>query len=192
MMLYAIKGDLIKKESLKAIVDVNGIIFDVSVPLSTLEKLPESGQITLFVELVIGEKSIKLYGFSTEEERLLFNRLRKISKIGAQTAISILSNIAVQDFYRAIEQQNKDLLMSIPGIGKKTALSIIVEMASKLPKPEDNLPSIVVDTVETLKNLGFSTKEAGEIVSEIHRLHPEMTLEELLKESLKRLKKNVY
>ncbi len=192
MMLYAIKGDLIKKESLKAIVDVNGIIFDVSVPLSTLEKLPESGQITLFVELVIGEKSIKLYGFSTEEEKLLFNRLRKISKIGAQTAISILSNIAVQDFYRAIEQQNKDLLMSIPGIGKKTALSIIVEMASKLPKPEDNLPSIVVDTVETLKNLGFSTKEAGEIVSEIHRLHPEMTLEELLKESLKRLKKNVY
>ena len=192
MMLYAIKGDLIKKESLKAIVDVNGIIFDVSVPLSTLEKLTESGRITLFVELVIGEKSIKLYGFSTEEERLLFNRLRKISKIGAQTAISILSNIAVQDFYKAIEQQNKDLLMSIPGIGKKTALSIIVEMASKLPKSEDNLPSIVVDTVETLKNLGFSAKEAGETVSEIHRLHPEMALEELLKESLKRLKKSVY
>jgi len=192
MMLYAIKGNLIKKESLKAIVDVNGIIFDVNVPLSTLEKLPENGRITLFVELVIGEKSIKLYGFSTEEEKLLFNRLRKISKIGAQTAISILSNIAVQDFYRAIEEQNKNLLMSIPGIGKKTALSIIVEMASKLPKPEENLPSIVVDTVETLKNLGFSAKEAGETALEIHKLHPEMTLEELLKESLRRLKKNVY
>ncbi len=187
-MLYALKGKLIKKENLKAIVDVGGIVFDITVPLSTSEKLPGEGDVELFVELVIGEKSVKLYGFSTEEERMLFNELRKISKIGAQTALSILSNVTVKEFYEAIEKQDKDLLISIPGIGKKTALSIIVEMASKIPKMEQAVPQLVKDTIDTLKNLGFSKKDASDVVSTIYKANPNISIEELLKESLKRLR----
>ncbi len=187
-MLYAIKGKLIKKENLKAIIDVNGIIFDITVPLSTSEQLPNEGDVSLFVELVIGEKSVKLYGFLTEDEKRLFNELRKISKIGTQTALAILSNISVNEFYEAIEKQDKDLLISIPGIGKKTALSIIVEMASKLPKQDQFIPSIVKDTIDTLINLGFAKNKVSEIVTKIHQSNPNISLEELIKESLKKLK----
>ena len=191
-MLYALHGKLVKKENLKLAIDVNGIVFEVIAPLSTIEKLPEEGYVKLFVELVIGEKSVKLYGFYTEDEKNLFNQLRKISKIGAQTAISILSNITVEEFYKAIEEQNKDLLMNIPGIGKKTALSIIVEMASKLPKTQESLPQIVVDTIETLKSLGFKEKEARKVALDTFENNHSITLELLIKESLKKLRKDVY
>ena len=191
-MLYALHGKLIKKENLKVAIDINGIVFEVITPLSTIEKLPEKGYVKLFVELVIGEKSVKLYGFYTEDEKNLFNQLRKISKIGAQTAISILSNITVEEFYKAVEEQNKDLLMNIPGIGKKTALSIIVEMASKLPKTQESLPQIVVDTIETLKSLGFKEKEARKVALDTFGNNRSITLELLIKESLKKLRKNVY
>ena len=191
-MLYALHGKLIKKENLKVAIDVNGIVFEVITPLSTIEKLPEEGYVKLFVELVIGEKSVKLYGFYTEDEKNLFNQLRKISKIGAQTAISILSNITVEEFYKAVEEQNKDLLMNIPGIGKKTALSIIVEMASKLPKTQESLPQIVVDTIETLKSLGFKEKEARKVALDTFENNRSITLELLIKESLKKLRKDVY
>lgn len=191
-MLYALHGKLVKKENLKLAIDVNGIVFEVIAPLSTIEKLPEEGYAKLFVELVIGEKSVKLYGFYTEDEKNLFNQLRKISKIGAQTAISILSNITVEEFYKAVEEQNKDLLMNIPGIGKKTALSIIVEMASKLPKTQESLPQIVVDTIETLKSLGFKEKEARKVALDTFENNRSITLELLIKESLKKLRKNVY
>ena len=191
-MLYALHGKLVKKENLKLAIDVNGIVFEVIAPLSTIEKLPEEGYVKLFVELVIGEKSVKLYGFYTEDEKNLFNQLRKISKIGAQTAISILSNITVEEFYKAVEEQNKDLLMNIPGIGKKTALSIIVEMASKLPKTQESLPQIVVDTIETLKSLGFKEKEARKVALDTFENNRSITLELLIKESLKKLRKDVY
>ncbi len=191
-MLYALHGKLIKKENLKVAIDVNGIVFEVIAPLSTIEKLPEQGYAKLFVELVIGEKSVKLYGFYTEDEKNLFNQLRKISKIGAQTAISILSNITVEEFYKAVEEQNKDLLMNIPGIGKKTALSIIVEIASKLPKTKESLPQIVVDTIETLKSLGFKEKEARKVALDTFENNRSITLELLIKESLKKLRKDVY
>ncbi len=191
-MLYAIKGNLLKKEHLKAIIDVGGIVFDVTVPLSTLEKLPKTGEVTLFVELVIGEKNVKLYGFYTEDEKKLFDQLRKISKIGAQTALSILSNVSVNDFFEAIKNQDSKLLMSIPGIGKKTALSIIVEMASKIPQDTKQQSKIVIDSIETLVNLGFSKKEASSVVNSVYDENNQITLEELIKESLKRLRKNAY
>jgi len=191
-MLYALHGKLIKKDNLKVAIDVNGMVFEVITPLSTAEKLPEEGYAKLFVELVIGEKSVKLYGFYREDEKILFNQLRKISKIGAQTAISILSNITVEEFYKAVEEQNKDILMSIPGIGKKTALSIIVEMASKLPKTKENIPQIVIDTIETLKSLGFKEKDAKKAAFDTFENNSSITLELLIKESLKKLRKDVY
>ncbi|AEA33122.1 Holliday junction branch migration protein RuvA [Hippea maritima] len=186
-MLEAVRGTLVDKTNLKAVIDVNGLMLDISIPLSTFNKLPEIGEeCTLLCELVIGEKSLKLYGFSTKEEKNLFNSLRKISKIGAQTAISILSNISIEQFYRAIEEQNKELLTKIPGIGKKTAISIIVEFSSKIPKTDN--PPIVDDAITTLQGLGFSQSDASKIVNEIYRNKPNITIEDLIKESLKNIK----
>ncbi|WP_025270697.1 Holliday junction branch migration protein RuvA [Hippea sp. KM1] len=186
-MLEAVRGTLIDKANLKAVVDVGGLMLDISIPLSTFNKLPEVGrECMLFCEVVIGEKNIKLYGFATKEEKELFNSLRKISKIGAQTAISILSNISIDQFYKAIEEQNKELLTKIPGVGKKTALSIIVELSSKIPQTQN--PPIVEDAIATLQGLGFSYSEASKTVNEIYKSNANMTIEELIKESLKHIK----
>ena len=189
-MIEAIEGILVKKENLKAYINVGGIIFEVIVPFSTFNRLPALNEnCMLFVELVIGEKSLKLYGFLTKEEKALFNELRKISKIGSQTAISILSSISIEQFYKAVEEQNKEILMRIPGVGKKTALSIIVELSSKLPQlNKQNTPQIAQEATEALKSLGFSEKEASHIVMQVYEKKPSITIEELLKESLKYFK----
>ncbi len=189
-MIEAIEGILVKKENLKAYINVGGIIFEVIVPFSTFNRLPALNKnCMLFVELVIGEKSLKLYGFLTKEEKTLFNELRKISKIGSQTAISILSSISIEQFYKAVEEQNKEILMRIPGVGKKTALSIIVELSSKLPQlNKQNTPQIAQEATEALKSLGFSEKEASHIVMQVYEKKPSITIEELLKESLKYFK----
>ncbi|WP_035587270.1 Holliday junction branch migration protein RuvA [Hippea jasoniae] len=189
-MIEAIEGILVKKENLKAYINVGGIIFEVIVPFSTFNRLPALNKnCTLFVELVIGEKSLKLYGFLTKDEKTLFNELRKISKIGSQTAISILSSISIEQFYKAVEEQNKEILMRIPGVGKKTALSIIVELSSKLPQlNKQNTPQIAQEATEALKSLGFSEKEASHIVMQVYEKNPSITIEELLKESLKYFK----
>ncbi|WP_022671027.1 Holliday junction branch migration protein RuvA [Hippea alviniae] len=190
-MIEALSGILREKSNLKAVIDVNGIEFNLTIPLSTFDKLPNTNKrCRLFVELVIGEKSIKLYGFATKEEKNLFNELRKISKIGPQTAISILSNISVEEFYAAIQKQDKELLTQIPGIGKKTALNIIVELSNKIPNDELNIPSVVSDAIETLISLGFSKQESEKTVKEIYSKDNSVKLEDLIKESLKSIGKH--
>ncbi len=190
-MLEALSGILREKSNLKAVIDVGGIEFNLTIPLSTFDKLPEINEkCRLFVELVIGEKSVKLYGFATKQEKNLFNELRKISKIGPQTAISILSNISVDEFYAAIQKQDKDLLTKIPGIGKKTALNIIVELSNKIPTAEAEFPSLVSDVVETLVSLGFSKQISEKTVREIYSKNSSIDIEELLKESLKAIGKH--
>ncbi len=190
-MLEALSGILREKSNLKAVIDVGGIEFNLTIPLSTFDKLPEINEkCRLFVELVIGEKSVKLYGFATKQEKNLFNELRKISKIGPQTAISILSNISVDEFYAAIQKQDKDLLTKIPGIGKKTALNIIVELSNKIPTAETEFPSLVSDVVETLVSLGFSKQISEKTVREIYSKNSSIDIEELLKESLKAIGKH--
>ncbi len=184
-MFYAVEGRLVKKESLVAVVDVSGFYLRVQIPLSTQMKLPETGnRCRLFCELVIGEKSLKLYGFATETERKLFNELRKISKIGPQTALSVLSTLSVEQFQRAVATRDEKTLTSIPGIGKKTALSIIVELSSKLPEQETQ-PDMVMDAAEALKNMGFASDKASRVVEEIYSKKPDISIEGLIKEALK-------
>jgi len=191
-VIYALEGILIEKHTLFAAVDVKGIVFRVFIPLSTYDKLPDvNNKCRLFVEAVIGEKMIRLYGFSSLEEKELFNSLRKVSKIGAQTALSILSTLSIEQFYNAVADKNEKILTTVPGVGKKTALSIIVEFSSKLPEMQ-KVDTIVSDAVSTLESLGFSSSESFKRVKAIYDKSSNITIEELIREALKQSKKNVY
>ncbi len=190
-MLYALEGILSSKESLFVVVNVKGIMFRVFIPLSTYVKLPSEGSICkLFTETIIGEKMVRLYGFYTVEEKNLFNALRKISKIGPQTAISVLSSLSIEQFYQAVSNKDEKILTTVPGIGKKTALSIIVEFASKLPEQE-SFDRIVYDAIEVLENMGFPKSHSVNVVKTVYEQNPAISLEDLIKESLRISKKNV-
>ncbi len=190
-MLYAIEGILIKKDSLFAVINVSGIMFRIFVPLSTYTKLPnENKPCKLYIETVIGEKTIRLYGFYTTDEKELFNALRKIPKIGPQTAISVLSSLSVEQFYQAVANKDEKILTTVPGIGKKTALSIIVEFASKLPKQEE-FDRVVYDAIEVLENMGFPKSHSVNVVKTVYEKNRNISLEDLIKESLRISKRNV-
>ena len=190
-MLYGIKGTLKKKENLFVVVDVNGLLFRVFVPLSTYSKLPQQNEeCELFIELIIGEKTLRFYGFYTIEEKELFNALRKISKIGAQTALSILSTFSIEQFYQIIANRDEKMLTEVPGIGKKTAFSVMVEFSSKLPQTE-NLDKTVHDAVEALESLGFPQHKSVKIVQSVYNKNPEISIENLIKEALRLSKKDV-
>ena len=189
-MLYAVRGILALKSSTKAVVDSNGLMFEMAIPLSTYTRLPDVGdECLLYVELVIGEKLVKLYGFATEEEKNLFNELRKVSKIGPQTALSVLSRLSVEQFYRAVAERDEATIRSVPGIGKNTALSVILEFSSKLPTKDGFAGvSVVNDAREALISMGFSAGQVNALVESLYRENPEISLENLIKEALKRVK----
>ncbi len=188
-MLYAVKGVLTLKESIRAVIDANGLFFELLIPLSTYTRLPDTGsECKLFVELVIGEKSVKLYGFLTEEERSLFNELRKISKIGPQTALSVLSRLSVDQFYRAVADRDEATIRSVPGIGKKTALSVIVEFSSRLPSGDKNKRTIADDAKEALIGMGFAPHQVQKLIDSLYDESPEITLEDLIKKALKNIR----
>ncbi len=190
-MLYGLEGILEEKNNLFAVINSNGLFFRVFIPYSTYTKLPDSGNnIKLYTELIIGEKMVRLYGFYTIDEKNLFNALRKISKIGAQSALSVLSTLSVEQFFNAVSSKNEKLLMSIPGIGKKTALSIILEFSSKLPI-QDSVDNIVLDAALALENMGFPKAKSIELIQSIYEKNSNMSIEELIKEALKS-SKDVY
>ncbi len=190
-MLYCIEGNLEEKNNLFAIINVNGFSLRIFIPLSTYSNLPETGNVCkLFTEMVIGEKIIKLYGFYTKDEKNLFNALRKISKIGAQTAISVLSSLSVEQFYNIVSAKDDKMLTTIPGIGKKTALSIIVEFSSKLPA--DTVDNKVLDAALALENMGFTKTDALRIIQNIHNKNPNISIKDLIKEALRQSAKDVH
>ncbi len=190
-MLYALEGILEKKESLFVVLNVQGIYFKIFIPLSTYVKLPDENMACrLYIEMIIGEKLLRLYGFHTEDEKKLFNALRKISKIGPQTALSVLSSLSMEQFYQAVSNKDDKILTTVPGIGKKTALSIIVEFSSKLPEQE-TFDRIVYDAIEVLENMGFPKSHSVNVVKTVYEKDNSISLEDLIKESLRISKKNV-
>jgi Holliday junction DNA helicase RuvA len=191
-MLYGVEGIIEDKNELFAVINAGGFLLRVFVPYSTFTKLPEKNEVCrLFIEMVIGEKMVRLYGFFTTEEKVLFNSLRKISKIGAQTALSVLSSLSVDQFYQAISRKDEKMLTSIPGIGKKTALSMIVEFSSKLPQSE-TVDNIVLDAALALEGMGFDKAQSIKLSQKICESNPDITIENLIKEALKQSKKDVY
>ena len=132
-MIGRLRGVLVMKAPPALMVDVNGVGYELEAPMSTFYELPELGrEVTLITHYAQKEDAVNLYGFQTESERRLFRTLLKVSGIGAKTALSILSGVSAHDFSRMVAQADLSSLTRIPGIGKKTAERIVVELRDKL------------------------------------------------------------
>ncbi len=132
-MIGRIHGRLLEKHPPQIVVDVNGIGYEVDVPMSTFYNLPATGaEVSLYTHLVVREDAHQLYGFATEAERHAFRQLLKISGIGSRTALSVLSGMSVSDLREAVVSQDSGRLTKVPGIGKKTAERLLLELRDKL------------------------------------------------------------
>lgn len=134
LMIAYLRGTLLEKHPNQVIVDAGGVGYDVNIPISTYAALPEAGrEVRLRIHTHVREDALSLYGFLTEDEKMLFERLISISGIGPKLAVTVLSGLAVADLVAAIRGGEVERLVRIPGVGKKTAERIILELREKLP-----------------------------------------------------------
>jgi Holliday junction DNA helicase RuvA len=157
-MIARLRGKLIEKEPARVVVDVNGVGYEVSIPLTTFTAMPESGaEVSVDIYTHVREDVIALYGFSSRQERRVFERLISISGIGPRLAITILSGGSVEGLVGAIRRGDLARLTAIPGVGKKTAERIVIELRDKLKDMSEEAvkPTVEVDVVSALENLGY-------------------------------------
>ena len=153
----------------QVLVDVAGVAYEVDVPMSTFYSLPATGEpLTLFTHLVVREDAHNLYGFASIEERTAFRQLIRISGIGARTALAVLSGLSVKDLAQSIAEQDAARLTRIPGIGKKTAERLLLELKGKLAEAVDARPGgRGSEVLQALVALGYSEKEAAAAVKDL-------------------------
>jgi holliday junction DNA helicase RuvA len=194
-MIAYLKGNLIQKKTNQFIIDCNGVGYQAYVPLSTYLKAGEPGNpVTILIYTHMTDNSLTLFGFSTEEEKDLFLKLITISGIGPKIALNILSGIGVSDLEEAIRQGDIARISLIPGIGKKTAMRIALELQEKLALKQKILKSSSMqereDLISAFMNMGFKRKEVEKIVDEAIKTYTlEAGLDTLLREGLKLLAK---
>lgn len=178
-MIGFLRGVLAVKKAPSLVLDVNGVGYEIDAPMSTFYKLPAIGEtVTLHTHLAVREDAHTLYGFHTEAERALFRSLIKATGVGAKLALAILSGISVDDFHRCVQANNIAMLVKLPGIGKKTAERLIIEMRDRLPDIVEGgsaatsvggistltEASPVPDAVSALVALGFKPQDANAMV----------------------------
>ena len=166
-MIGRLAGVLLEKSPPQIVVDANGVGYEIEVPMSTFYNLPATGQkVTLLTQLVVREDAHLLYGFGTAAERDTFRQLVKISGVGARTALAVLSGLSVAELAEAITLQETGRLTRIPGIGKKTAERLLLELKGKLGAElvaglgVNRAPAAGSDVLQALLALGYSEKEA--------------------------------
>jgi Holliday junction DNA helicase RuvA len=168
-MIALLRGTLVEKHPNQAILDVGGVGYDVTIPISTFSTLPATGvEVTLRIHTHVREDILALYGFLTPDERNLFERLIGVSGIGPGLAIKVLSGMAAGDLLMAIRRNELDRLIRIPGVGKKTAERMVLELRDKLPAPagDENAARAPVmsqldeDVLSALSNLGCARPAA--------------------------------
>ena len=196
-MIALVKGELAYKSIDHVIVDVNGVGYRLFIPLSTFYSLPEQGRVQLFVHTHVREDTLQLYGFSTIEEKELFVTLIGISGVGPKLAVNVLSHIPVSELKTAIVHGDIKRLSSLPGIGKKTAERLVLELKDKL-SASVRLPSGAAgtghaagrqldplnDVISALVNLGYKEAQARRILASME-VAPDTPMEEILKGALK-------
>jgi Holliday junction DNA helicase RuvA len=198
-MIAFLRGRLAEKQPNRIIVDVAGVGYDVAVPLSTYYKLGEDGsEVALRVHTHVREDALALFGFSTALEQQIFERLIGISGIGPKLALAVLSGIDVADLVRAVQFGDVARLTAIPGIGKKTAERIGLELKDKLPKPAGGDAAADIDAgvpggalrrdlLSALWNLGYHRPLAEKAVDAALRRTESPTFEVALKQALREL-----
>jgi Holliday junction DNA helicase RuvA len=171
-MIGKVTGKLVERHPPQVIVDVHGIGYEIDVPMSTFYQLPATGHdVTLYTHLVVREDAHLLYGFASEQERYVFRQLLRISGVGARTALSVLSGLSVSDLYEAVSAQDGARLIKVPGIGKKTAERLLLELKDKLDvmviKTAVAGGGYTGDILNALLALGYNDKEAAWAVKQL-------------------------
>ena len=202
-MIGRLTGKLLEKQMPSILLDVNGVGYDVSASMSTIYKLPElGGQVTLHTHLIVREDAQILYGFYDLRERALFRALIKVNGVGPKLAITILSSIEPDSFVRCVLDNDSATLVRLPGIGKKTAERLIVEMRDRLEDWHDDevstpahestvAPDIIVrrkatqDAISALISLGYKPAEASRAVSTVET--EGQTSEDLIRDALRQI-----
>jgi holliday junction DNA helicase RuvA len=185
-------GDLIEKRPPTVVLEVRGVGYEVDVPMSTFYQLPATGvAVTLYTHLVVREDAHLLFGFATDEERQVFRQLVRISGIGARTALAVLSGLSVSELFHAVSTQDGVRLTRIPGIGKKTAERLLLELRDKLAAGKEtaamgSAAEVRSDAVNALLALGYNDKEA---VAALAKVAPEASVQEAIRQALKLLSK---
>jgi len=154
-----LRGKLAQKDPARLVVDVNGVGYEVFIPLTTYTSLPEAGsEVAIDIHTHVREDMIALYGFSTRRERTIFEKLMTISGIGPKLAVTILSGGSVEDLVAAIKRGDLARLTAIPGVGRKTGERIILELKDKLQDFAEAQPKSTVETdvLSALENLGYN------------------------------------
>ena len=194
-MISYLKGNLIHKSPGQVTIDIRGVGYCALIPLSTFFKLGQPNEpVELFIYTHLTDNSLSLYGFYTEDEREIFMKLISISGIGPKLALNTLSGIGPADLKEAVKKSDVARISLIPGIGKKTALRIALELQEKIEKKEKLLATKdskeKQDLISALTNLGFKRREVEIIVNEtIKSFSSEADFEKLLRECLKRMAK---
>jgi Holliday junction DNA helicase RuvA len=193
-MIGFLRGTLLKKQPPLLILDVKGVGYEIDAPMTTFYVLPDVGnEIEIFTHLVVRDDAHLLFGFATENERLLFRSLIKVNGVGAKMALTILSGIETDEFSQCVQNNDAERLTKLPGVGKKTAERLIVEMRDRL----GNLPKTTTqknktinvyttpadEAVSALISLGYKPPEASRYVLAI--ANDNMSSEELIREALK-------
>lgn len=199
-MIFALEGKIVSKSPVEVVVDVGGIHYLVNIPVTVYEKLGEVGaNVKLYTYLIVREEEIYLYGFSSVEERDFFKLLISVSGIGPKMAQAIMSGMSVDELKNSIIRGDVSSLVSIPGVGKKTAERVIVELRDKIAKIEfagKPLEFISSDQVEVrneallaLISLGFSRQSAEKAIRAVLKENEKMefTVEELVKQALRHI-----
>ena len=192
-MIGRLAGTLLQKNPPQVLVDVHGLGYEVDVPMSTFYNLPGLGEpVVLLTHLAVREDGHFLYGFGTEEERFAFRQLIKISGIGARTALAVLSGLSVGDLAQAVARQEGGRLVKVPGIGKKTAERLLLELKGKVVASAAGVgaaPAVASpadDVVNALLALGYSEKEAAAACRDLPADQP---LNDSIRQALKLLSK---
>lgn len=194
-MIQYIKGILSHKSPVMAIIEAMGIGWELRIPVSTYEALPEPGQeCTLLSYLQISQDDVRLYGFATAAERELFVHLTRISGIGPKIALSVLSTLSIPAFVRAINSGEEALLTRVPGIGKKSAQRMLVELKDKVPQLMEHVGHDLAEIGDSINevesaliSLGFNVQQIRRELSLMGAAAKAFSTEELIKETIKRL-----
>jgi Holliday junction DNA helicase RuvA len=194
-MIAYLKGNLIQKTPQSVVVDIGGVGYRAAIPLSTYFKLgEENSPVELHIYTHLTDNALALYGFSSKEERDLFLKLINISGIGPKLALNVLSGIGPTELEEAVKKSDVARIILIPGIGKKTAMRIALELQEKIEKKEKLLlgkgSKEREDLISTLMNLGFRRKEVEGVVDQtIKTFTLAAGIEKLLRECLKKMAK---
>jgi Holliday junction DNA helicase RuvA len=177
-MIGRLRGTLVSKQPPWLLVEVGGVGYELEAPMSTIYDLPQTGkEVTLLTHYAVKEDSVALYGFLHESERALFRNLLKVSGIGAKTALAVLSGVSTQDFARLVQAGDVVALTKIPGIGKKTAERIVVELRDRVDGLGAGAPGLAVapgapadpaaEATVALQQLGYKPAEVSRLVQKV-------------------------